>query len=88
MKEVLIKITDELYDALDSPGDEELYRYMIRQGKVLPKGHGDLKDVSALDAGPVYDDQGQQVGYKYVTKYELDNAPIIIEADKENHENY
>ena len=83
MKEVLIEITDELYDALNSPGDEELYRYMIKKGKILPKGHGDLKDVSVLDVGPVYDGQGQRVGYKYITKEEIDSVPIIIEADKE-----
>lgn len=50
--------------------------------KILPKGHGRLIDADALDVGQV----AKGCGYKYITKYELDNAPTIIEAEKERED--
>ena len=54
--------------------------------KILPKGHGDLIDKSKLEIGPVFNGVGAQVGYTYITQYELNEADVIIEADKESEE--
>ena len=56
----------------------------IANGTPLPKGHGRLIDADKLKVGEVYDDEGHLVGYNYLTKYEVDNAPTIIDADKES----
>ena len=54
MKEIVIKIGDEIYESLTSPSvpiDVVTLRNLvcaIIDGKVLPKGHGELKDVTEL----------------------------------------
>ena len=80
---VMIDIPESLYTSLkERPATHAenlaLYEY-ITNGIPLPKRHGRLIDADALDVGQVADG----CGYKYITKYELDNAPTIIEADKE-----
>lgn len=49
----------------------------------LPKGHKRLIEDN-FEVGPVFDEEGNRVGYRYVTQYDLDNAPTIIDADKES----
>jgi len=55
----------------------------IAKGTVLPKGHGRLIDADSLRAGYNIDLEGNLVGYRYITKRDIDNAPTILEADKE-----
>lgn len=49
----------------------------IRKGKPLPKHHGRLIDADALWKKWVFDNIGKQ---------EIDEAPTIIEADKEEQD--
>ena len=49
----------------------------------LPKGHKRLIE-DKFEVGPVFDEEGNRVGYKYVTQDDLNNALTIIEADTEN----
>lgn len=53
---------------------------MVHHSKTK-KGHGKIIDVGKLDVGETFDEDGNRLGYKYITKYELDNALTIIEAD-------
>lgn len=55
----------------------------IKNGTALPKGHGRLKDVDRLESHDEYDGQGFT---KSVYKDDIDNAPTIIESDKESEE--
>ena len=50
---------------------------------ILPKGHKRLIEDN-FDVGPVFDTEGNLIGYKYVTQEELNNAPTVVEADKES----
>ena len=46
---LVIELPKELYDQIDKPvNDEDLLRYIIKQGKLLPKDHGRLIDVNDL----------------------------------------
>lgn len=78
--EVVIKIPKDIYKRLDDPFDTMWEHYLvpcayaIRNGTVLPKGHGRLIDGDELRNKWIF---GRQ------EKEEIDNAPTIIEADKE-----
>lgn len=94
--QVLIKIPDEEYKKISNSNpsyadDFNLY-YAIKNGTVLPKGHGRLKDVDAF-LSKVKADREHSA---YVRSWTADNvldvlsnsyAPTIIEADKRNYEN-
>lgn len=87
---LVIEIPESLYTSLkERPATHAenlaLYEY-ITDGTPLPKGHGRLIDVDALDVGQVVDGSGYRCGYKYITKHELDKAPTIIEADESEDE--
>ena len=85
--ELVIKIPKELYDDIKEHGlcgyssDREIVSKAIANGTPLPKGHKRLIEDN-FDVGPVFDEEGNRVGYKYVTQEELNNAQTIIEADK------
>ena len=49
----------------------------------LPKGHKRLIEDN-FEVGPIFDKDGNRVGYKYVTEEDLSKALTIVEADKEN----
>lgn len=59
---------------------------IFKNGTPLPKGHGRLIDADKLDVGYVHDRDGSLSGYRYLTKYDIDNAPTIIEADEESED--
>ena len=61
--------------------DNHIY-YAIRNGKPLPKGHKRLIE-DDFEVGPVFDKEGNRVGYQYITQEDLNNAPTIIEAESE-----
>jgi len=77
---IVIDISEEMYmDCINNVTDEDkcyaysdyCLRYAIRNGQVLPKGHGRLYDEKVL-----HDYWGE--------KYDLPLIPCVIEADKEN----
>lgn len=57
----------------------ETYK-IIRNGKILPKGHGDLKDIDAINL--YEEDFYEGADYERVIDA-IVGAPTIIEADKE-----
>lgn len=63
----------------------ENVREAIKNGKPLPKGHGDLIDRSELLKKEVWGTFGE-TGYDApcIFKTEVNDAPTIIEADKED----
>ena len=83
--QIVIDIPDDFHERVNKDGcmsytDAEVVVYAFYRGKVLPKGHGALKDVDAI------------IAKHAMTKYDwrdcvdiedLRNAPTIIEADKE-----
>lgn len=82
--ELVIKIHEEKYNTIKSdlyntfPAEmKELGLEAIRHGTPLPKGHGRLIDADALWKKWVFDAIGKQ---------EIDDAPTIIEADKESED--
>jgi len=54
----------------------------ILNGTPLPKGHKRLIEDN-FDVGPVFDEEGHRISYKYVTQEDLNNALTIIPADEE-----
>ena len=79
MAKIVIDIPDEEYEEIicdEACGLNTLTR-AIAQGRVLPKGHGRLIDGDALKEKM----KGTQ-RYFHI-KYDIDEAPTIIEADKE-----
>lgn len=54
----------------------------VKNGTVLPKGHGDLIDRSKLDTRERGNNSQRCMWWNI--KQIIENAPIVIEADKEN----
>lgn len=75
--QIVIDIPDEMYDwylnGFPDEDDAEKLWQIIKDGKPLPKGHGRLIDADAVDTR--YSDPE--------VVETLDEAPTIIEADKE-----
>ena len=89
---LIIDIPEETYKSIYSlkwlctgmrSGKTLFYTLMnaIKDGTPLPKGHKRLIEDN-FDIGPVFNAEGNIVGYKYVTHEDLNNARTIIEADK------
>ena len=57
----------------------------IKNGTPLPKGHGRLKDVDWIDDN-CENHYSDKDGSWYYAWRDIDNAPTIIEADKEEEE--
>lgn len=78
--DVVIKISEREWKEIINDKDgifRGRYFDMIREGTILPKGHGRLIDADALWKKWVFDTIGKQ---------EIDGAPTIIEADAESEE--
>ena len=74
-------------------------RNCIRNGKVLPKGHGDLKDIGNIrlfkfarieniSLNPKFSEEFKK-GYNAAVdedSYALMSAPVLVEADKEGND--
>lgn len=54
----------------------------VKNGIPLPKGHGRLKDVDWIDDNCEYHHSDKDGSWCYALR-DIDNAPTIIEADKE-----
>ena len=79
--EVVIKLPEEYYKAIMKiPVNQSTADMLIiKNGTILPKRHGDLKDVSNLLTVTDYDGENEKT---YVLYDEIKHAPTIIEADK------
>ena len=84
--ELVIKIPEKAYRLLKNKGVDwlgaEHILSAVANGKPLPKGHKRLIEDN-FKVGPVFDKEGNRIGYQYVTQEDLNNAQTIIEADKE-----
>ena len=87
--ELVVKIPEEIYKAsqiIDVKYEDvvQIPLEVIANGTPLPKGHGRLIDADDLDITTITTDDysGNEV-LDIVLKEDVDNAPTIIEADKE-----
>jgi hypothetical protein len=90
--QIVIDIDKDLYEGIERRDGELETEYVcdelmkaVDNGTPLPKGHKRLIEDN-FEVGPVFDEEGNRVGYRYVTQAELNNALTIIEADKEVQE--
>ena len=101
MKEVVIKIPDLVYESIivgaEISRDEADVLFAIRQGTVLPKGHGDLVDrdelkktvrenlmnTSNLHYENLIEAEAVNCGVESSIS-DIDDAQIVIPADKED----
>lgn len=87
--ELVIKIPEDLYKkvtlANSSFGEDFPIYYAIKNGTVLPKGHGVLKDVTPLMRGLYEEICTREVSYNTSDVYKMidEECSTIIEADKE-----
>ena len=87
MPKIVININEEIYNGIKhgmrNRDDVENIMEQIENGTPLPKWHGRLIDVDAL-----YDStklcHTEEDGTACVEWREINDAPTIIEADKEN----
>ena len=84
MKEILIRMTEQQYDALPEMPLVTLHS-IIRNGQILPKGHGDLIDRSKLEMSDIAPEPWYRPMMAY-TEWEIDDADVVVEADKEGAE--
>ena len=98
MKEIVIKIPWKVADAfindIANYSQTKVLRDALRNGKVLPKGHGelkDLKDISKLPSNCTYHTYGcdnlchcGDCTYAVVSLGAIKKVNTIVEADKEN----
>ena len=75
-------VNGEGFEVLPTPIVDDVIR-AVRNGKVLPKGHKRLIEDN-FEVGPVFDEEGNRTGYKYLTQEDLNNALTIIPADIED----
>lgn len=91
--ELVIKIPEEVYKrAQEIPNAQwDAVWLGIKHGHLLPKGHGDLKDISKIDyqSGCFISSEGEPIPiiHKIATIEMIrDWLPTIIEADREVEE--
>ena len=85
--ELVIKIPEKIYKYVQLIGsinmlDTQQVANAIFDGKPLPKGHGRLIDADAL-CDYFWDNRSKLYTHKDL-QIVIDNAPTIIEADKES----
>lgn len=74
--QIVIDIPQDVYDkALSGDGTGTIWAGYVKNGIPLPKHHGRLIDVDALNFNADYNEP-------LISKLDFDNAPTIIEADK------
>lgn len=87
--ELVIKIPEEMYaQIIDENGIDTMlfpYKEIIKNGTLLPKGHGDLKDAKKLKhAFITWSTAVRGVFTDVDIASIICNSPTIIEADKES----
>lgn len=91
--ELVIKIPENTYRQIQALARNGYFEHdicgnsmrRIANGTPLPKGHKRLIEDN-FEVGPIFDKDGNRVGYKYITQEDLNNAQTIIEADKEQED--
>lgn len=83
--ELVIKMDERDYNAIIRNGITSPLKIYISDAILLPKGHKRLIE-DDFEVGPVFDNEENRLGYQYVTQEDLNNAPTIIEADKEDED--
>lgn len=79
--EIVINITEQDYE-LACKYPDSIYAHAIKEGTVLPKGHGDLID--ACEEMRLMQSYDYDTDEDYLRAFDmLDNAPAVIKADKE-----
>lgn len=87
---IVIEIDESAYDWLKNgypdEKDGEYAINVIKSGTPLPKGHGRLIDADKLKR-TMHDIYVESIGYRHrcVSVENIDNAPTIIPADKEEN---
>ena len=85
--ELVIKISEEIKAVIDKNGTNENVTETLWQatknGTPLPKGHGRLKDIDWIDDNCESHHSDIDGSWCYTWR-DIDDAPTIIEADKEN----
>ena len=83
--EVVIRIPKEKYDVIMETGNCGLSHNerAIKHGTVLPKGHGDLKDVQDIINRINLNYNNHQSIDAYSLKDMIATVPTIIDADKD-----
>lgn len=84
--QIVIDIPEDFYERVNEDGcmsytDAEVVMYAFFRGKVLPKGHGALKDETTLKK--MLEDKEGDDFTAFHFYYAIDDCPTIIEADKE-----
>lgn len=86
--QIFIDIPDEMYDWYDNgfPDEDDAKKLwqVIKNGKLLPKGHGKIIDVNDLLYRICLDDTEENREYnagEIITLEDIDFIPAIIEAD-------
>ena len=82
--QILINIPEVAYNHIKRLKYPTAFEKSIQKGIVLTKGHGRLIDADELDVITVTTDDysGNEV-LDVILKEDLDEAPTVIEADKE-----
>ena len=89
-RQIVINVPESILDAIQSEktiNDVQLavLQICIRNGILLPIGHGRLKDVDDLDTTTVEtDDYDGNELLEVVLREDIDDAPTIIPADTES----
>jgi len=91
MREIVIKLSDEEYEALQRASYYSFDKYTayiaMKSGITLPKGHGRLIDADKLekDMNNALENSLSTYEAKVFVEFMnyVDEAPTIIEADKE-----
>lgn len=84
--QIVINIPEAEYDLIvnNEACDLNVLTKAIANGTLLPKGHGKLKDADELlKQSYCIDDSATLSTRDVVNEEEINNAPTIIEADKE-----
>jgi hypothetical protein len=94
MTEIVIKVDDRKYELLTKMAERGLTKHMLTleqavvNGKVLPKGHGELRDtttiVDKLTDTDIYltDEDWNEIGKA------LRSAEVLVEADITGHNTF
>ena len=82
--QIVIDMPDKMYQKiLKNEYDYGIMNVIIQNGTPLPKNHGDLIDRSKLLKKSYEAELLNGDGIEVVDSYEIEDAPTIIEAEKE-----
>lgn len=88
--QIVVEIPEEWFNRLQDAWGwalAENVREAIKSGTILPKGHGRLIDADKLESCTVYYAYAPRGFEELLMRYaDLQDAPTIIEADKEESE--